>query len=42
MNIHKRLDGQTLRKYKYPPNKTPHAVELILNQAEVISPHWAT
>jgi hypothetical protein len=28
---------QTLRKYKYPPDKTPGAVELILKQAEVVS-----
>jgi len=31
---------QTLRKYKYPPDKTPGTVELILKQAEVISNHW--
>ncbi|GMB66955.1 hypothetical protein PBNK5_04700 [Pectobacterium brasiliense] len=30
------LVRQTLRKYKYPPDKTPYAVELILKQAEVI------
>ena len=29
------LVRQTLRKYKYPPDKTPGAVELILKQAEV-------
>lgn len=34
------LVRQTLRKYKYPPDKTPGAVELILKQAEVISNHW--
>ncbi|EOJ8806952.1 DUF3387 domain-containing protein, partial [Escherichia coli] len=34
------LVRQTLRRYKYPPDKTPGAVELILKQAEVISNHW--
>lgn len=34
------LVRQTLRKYKYPPDKTPYAVELILKQAEVVSNHW--
>ncbi|MBS0850013.1 type I restriction endonuclease subunit R [Citrobacter sp. JGM124] len=34
------LVRQTLRKYKYPPDKTPHAVELILRQAEVMSNYW--
>lgn len=34
------LVRQTLRKYKYPPDKTPHAVELILKQAEVVSNSW--
>lgn len=34
------LVRQTLRRYKYPPDKTPEAVELILKQAEVISNHW--
>ncbi|MRF60959.1 type I restriction endonuclease subunit R [Citrobacter portucalensis] len=34
------LVRQTLRKYKYPPDKTAGAVELILKQAEVISNHW--
>ncbi len=34
------LVRQTLRKYKYPPDKTPGAVELILKQAEVVSNSW--
>lgn len=34
------LVRQTLRRYKYPPDKTAGAVELILKQAEVISNHW--
>ncbi|MCT2387644.1 type I restriction endonuclease subunit R [Erwinia pyrifoliae] len=34
------LVRQTLRKYKYPPDKTPYAVELILKQAEVMSNSW--
>lgn len=34
------LVRQTLRKYKYPPDKTPHAIELILRQAEVVSNSW--
>lgn len=34
------LVRQTLRRYKYPPDKTHGAVELILKQAEVISNHW--
>jgi type I restriction enzyme R subunit len=34
------LVRQTLRKYKYPPDKTPGTVELILKQAEVISNQW--
>ncbi|HAN2121088.1 TPA: DUF3387 domain-containing protein, partial [Escherichia coli] len=34
------LVRQTLRKYKYPPDKTPGAVKLILKQAEVVSNSW--
>ncbi|MDW5501073.1 type I restriction endonuclease subunit R [Serratia proteamaculans] len=34
------LVRQTLRKYKYPPDKTSDAVELILKQAEVVSNSW--
>lgn len=36
------LVRQTLRKYKYPPDKTPYAVELILKQAEVVSNSWTS
>lgn len=34
------LVRQTLRKYKYPPDRTPDAVDLILKQAEVVSNSW--
>ncbi|WP_371221593.1 type I restriction endonuclease subunit R [Pantoea dispersa] len=34
------LVRQTLRKYKYPPDKTADAVELILKQAELASNRW--
>ncbi|MFS7197529.1 type I restriction endonuclease subunit R [Rahnella inusitata] len=34
------LVRKTLRKYKYPPDKTAGAVELILKQAEVVSNSW--
>ena len=30
-----------LRSYKYPPDKTPEAVELVLKQAEALSEHWS-
>ncbi len=30
-----------LRRYKYPPDKTPEAVELVLRQAEALSASWA-
>ncbi|MDX4945939.1 type I restriction endonuclease subunit R [Providencia manganoxydans] len=36
------LVRQTLRKYKYPPDKTAEAVELILKQAEVVSNSWSS
>ncbi len=36
------LVRQTLRKYKYPPDKTAGAVELILKQAEVVSNNWTS
>ncbi len=36
------LVRQTLRKYKYPPDKTAGAVELILKQAEVVSNSWTS
>ncbi|MCK5683331.1 type I restriction endonuclease subunit R, partial [bacterium] len=31
----------TLRKYKYPPDKTDGAIELVLKQAEVLSDEWS-
>lgn len=36
------LVRQTLRKYKYPPDKMAGAVELILKQAEVVSNSWTS
>ena len=30
----------TLRRYKYPPDKTEDAIELVLRQAEVLSESW--
>ena len=30
-----------LRKYKYPPDKTEAAIELVLRQAEVLSNEWS-
>jgi type I restriction enzyme R subunit len=30
----------TLRRYKYPPDKTEEAIELVLKQAEVLSNEW--
>lgn len=35
------LVRRTLQRYKYPPDKAPEAVELILQQAEVLSNYWA-
>ena len=35
------LVRRTLRKWKYPPDKTPEAVELVLKQAEVLCAGWA-
>jgi type I restriction enzyme R subunit len=34
------LVRRTLRRYKYPPDRAPAAVELILKQAEVLSSSW--
>jgi len=31
----------TLRRYKYPPDKTEDAIELVLKQAEVLSNEWS-
>ena len=35
------LVRRTLQRYKYPPDKAPEAVELVLKQAEVLSNGWA-
>ncbi|WP_430110845.1 type I restriction endonuclease subunit R [Paenibacillus sp. B1-33] len=35
------LVRRTLQKYKYPPDKTPGAIELIMKQAEVLSNEWS-
>lgn len=35
------LVRRTLLRYKYPPDKAPEAVELILQQAEVLSNSWS-
>lgn len=34
------LVRRTLQKYKYPPDKAPEAIELILKQAETLSNAW--
>ena len=34
------LVKRILRNHKYPPDKTPEAVELVLQQAEVLSASW--
>ena len=34
------LVRRTLQRYKYPPDKAPEAIELVLKQAEVLSSHW--
>lgn len=36
------LVRRTLQKYKYPPDKSDEAIELILKQAEVLSNSWTT
>lgn len=35
------LVRRTLQRYKYPPDKAPEAIELILKQAEVLSSGWS-
>lgn len=35
------LVRRTLQRYKYPPDKAPEAIELILQQAEVLSSQWS-
>lgn len=36
------LVRRTLQKYKYPPDKAPDAVDLVMRQAEVLSNHWTS
>jgi len=36
------LVRRTLQRYKYPPDKAPEAVELVLQQAEVLSSSWSS
>lgn len=36
------LVRRTLQKWKYPPDKQPEAVELVLEQAESLSDKWST
>lgn len=35
------LVRRTLQRYKYPPDKAPEAVEMILQQAEALSNQWS-
>lgn len=35
------LVRRTLQRYKYPPDKSAEAVELVLKQAEVLSNGWS-
>jgi len=35
------LVKEILRKHKYPPDKTPAAVQLVLDQAALLSDEWA-
>lgn len=35
------LVRRTLQRYKYPPDKAQEAIELVLQQAEVLSGHWS-
>ncbi len=35
------LVRRTLQRYKYPPDKALEAVELVLQQAEVLSKNWS-
>lgn len=36
------LVRRTLQRYKYPPDKAPAAIELIMEQAEALSNHWTS
>jgi type I restriction enzyme R subunit len=35
------LVRRTLQKYKYPPNRSAEAVELVLKQAKALSGAWS-
>lgn len=35
------LVRRTLQRYKYPPDKAPEAVDLVMKQAEVLSNQWS-
>ncbi|BFT69142.1 type I restriction endonuclease subunit R [Paenibacillus sp. P36] len=35
------LVRRTLQKYKYPPDKAPEAIELVMKQAEILSNEWS-
>ena len=35
------LVRRTLQRYKYPPDKAPEAIEMVLKQAEVLSGSWS-
>ena len=32
---------RTLRKYKYPPDKQPEAIQLVMQQMEALAPRYA-
>ena len=36
------LVRRTLQRYRYPPDQAPEAIELILEQAEVLSNQWSS
>jgi len=31
-----------LQRYKYPPDKAPAAIDLVMEQAEALSNHWTS
>jgi len=35
------LVRRTLQKWKYPPDKQPSAIELVMKQAEALSNQWS-
>jgi len=36
------LVRRTLQRYKYPPDKAPAAIDLVMEQAEALSNHWTS